>query len=129
MFSPPANGVAQAASTRSSRRRQRPLSSESSVSQPKAKRQRSALSEQTFVNPDAPPEMQEVKASRAGSNISRRENLRSAPAPRRDLAVRGKKIKLAERGSKSDGSVVLVRDGANVICLGIPTDLDFVDEK
>jgi len=109
MFSPPANAVPQAPSTRSSRRRQRPLSSESSVSQPKAKRQRSALSEQTFVAPDAPPEMQEIKSGRAGSTISRRENTRSAQTPRRELAVRGKKPKLAERGSKSDGSVVLVR--------------------
>jgi nuclear pore complex protein Nup133 len=109
MFSPPANAIAQAASTRSSRRRQRPLSSESSVSQPKAKRQRSALSEQTFINPDVSPEMQEVRASRAGSTISKRETTRSAPAPRRDLAVRGKKLKLVERGSKSDGSVILVR--------------------
>jgi nuclear pore complex protein Nup133 len=108
MFSPPANEVPQAASTRSSRRRQRPLSSESSVSQPKAKRQRSALSEQTFVAPDALPEMQEIRSSRAGSTISRRENTRSAQTPRRELAVRGKKAKLAERGSKSDGSVVLV---------------------
>ncbi len=109
MFSPPPNAVAQTASTRGSRRRQRPLSSESSVSQPKAKRQRSALSEQTFLAPDIPPEMQEVKASRAGSTISRRENIRSAQTPRRDLAVRGKKPKLLDRGSKSDGSVVLVR--------------------
>jgi nuclear pore complex protein Nup133 len=109
MFSPPAKAVAQAASTRSSRRRQRPLSSESSVSQPKAKRQRSALSEETFVNPEAPPEMQEVRSTRAGTTLSRRENARSAPTPKRDLAVRGKKPKLVERGSKSDGSVVLVR--------------------
>jgi nuclear pore complex protein Nup133 len=109
MFSPPANAVSQAASTRSSRRRQRPLSSEGSVSQPKAKRQRSALSEQTFVAPDAPPEMQEIKATRVGGTISRRENTRSAQTPRRELAVRGKKPKLADRGSKNDGSVVLVR--------------------
>jgi len=52
--------------------------------------------------------MQEIKAGRAGSTISRRENAKSAQNPRRELAVRGKKPKLAERGSKSDGSVVLV---------------------
>lgn len=108
MFSPPANAVPPSASTRSSRRRQRPLSSESSASQPKAKRQRSALSEHTFIAPDAPPEMQEIKAAKAGGTTSRRENTRNALIPRRELAVRGKKAKLAERGSKNDGSVVLV---------------------
>jgi hypothetical protein len=105
MFSP-VNAVPQSASTRSSRRRQRPLSSESSVSQPKAKRQRSVLSEQTFLAPDTPPEMQEIKVAKAGGTISRREHTRNPQIPRRELAVRGKKAKLSE---PSDGSVVLVR--------------------
>lgn len=107
MFSSSANSVPQAPPTRSSRRRQRPLSSES-ISQPKAKRQRSALNDQTFVAPDGSPEMQEVKALKSIGSLTRRENPRAGQTPRRELAVRGKKPKLAERGSKGDGSVVLV---------------------
>ena len=107
MFSPATNVVPQPTSTRSSRRRQRPLSSES-ISQPKAKRQRSALSEQTFVAPDGSPEMQEVKTSKVNGAIARREHTRATQTPSRELAVRGKKPKLAERGSKGDGSVMLV---------------------
>lgn len=53
MFSPSVADGGPATATRS-RRRQRPVSSESLVQQPKAKRQRLPLTEQTFLNPDAP---------------------------------------------------------------------------
>jgi nuclear pore complex protein Nup133 len=95
-------------SARSSRRRPRPTSSEGSVSQPKAKRQRSALSEQTFTVPDGPPEMQEVKQAKGNGTLSKREPAKLTQTPRRDLAVRGKKPKAPERASKGDGSVTLV---------------------
>lgn len=107
MFSP-ATTVQQANSVRSSRRRPRPTSSEGSVSQPKAKRQRSALSEQTFLPPDGTPEMLEVKSTKANGSLSRRESTKLTQTPRRDLAVRGKKPKVVERATKGDGSVVLV---------------------
>lgn len=96
-------------STRS-RRRQRPLSNEGSIAQPKPKRLRSALSEQTFQAPngDAAPEMEEVKEKAA--SIVKRESTREilTVAPRREIAVRGKKGKSGDRVTKGDGSVVLV---------------------
>ena len=108
MFSPalqdgPAKG------TRSSRRRQRPLSSDSLVQQPKAKRQRLPLSENTFINPDAPPEMYEVKPDKIDLAGARRDGIENFGAPRRELSVRSKKPKAGERLGKGDGSVVLVR--------------------
>lgn len=110
MFSPPANGYAPDASVRTSRRRPRPLSSEASISQPKAKRQRSALSEETFIAPDVAPEMREVKATKFVTSPPKRESSRPLqPAlPNRELTVRGKKQKAGERGNKGDGSIVLV---------------------
>lgn len=92
-----------------SRRRQRPLSSENLMLQPKAKRQRLPLSEQTFVSPDAPPQMLEVKADKAAKLPAKLERLRdTTPAAKQDLSVRSKKPKPGERVSKGDGSVVLV---------------------
>jgi hypothetical protein len=105
MFSPSMNGPP-SASERSSRRRQRPLSNEGSILQPKAKRQRSTLNEQTFVAPDTAPEMEEIKGSKIAA-LSRRDSSREIQASRREIAVRGKK--LGDRSSKGDGSVVLVR--------------------
>jgi hypothetical protein len=104
MFSPTLNGAAPAPSIRKSRRR--PRSSESLTQQPKSKRQRSGLSEQTFISPDGEPEMVEVK--KASPVATRRESPRELTSHRRELAVRGKKPKVGERGNKGDGSVVLV---------------------
>jgi nuclear pore complex protein Nup133 len=106
MFSP-VNNAPQSTTARSSRRRPRPASSDS-ISQPKAKRQRSALSEQTFLSPDVAPEMEEANKSTVA--VVRRESTKLVHTPRRDLTVRGKKPKSAERAtSKGDGSVILVR--------------------
>jgi nuclear pore complex protein Nup133 len=109
MATPSTDAVPPPASTRS-RRRQRPLSSENSIAQPKAKRQRSALNEHTFTAPDrdASAEMQEVGPAKSIASISRRESTRAIQRHSQDLAVRGKKLKVAERGIKGDGSVVLV---------------------
>jgi nuclear pore complex protein Nup133 len=98
--------------TRSSRRRQRPLSSDSLVTQqPKAKRQRVPLSEATFVDPEAQPEMYEVKSDKInyGSKRDGFEPSANHAPPRKELTVRSKKPKAGERASKGDGSVVLVR--------------------
>lgn len=92
-----------------SRRRQRPLSSESLVQQPKAKRQRLPLTEQTFVNPDAPPEMFEVKSGKVATLEARQDGVENFAVPKKDLIVRPKKPKAGDRANKSDGSSVLVR--------------------
>jgi nuclear pore complex protein Nup133 len=96
-------------SVRSSRRRQRPLSNEGSLAQPKAKRQRSTLSEQTFIPPDADgaPEMQEAKGHRTAALV-KHQNSREAAGPPREIVVRGRSSRSGDRGSKGDGSVVLV---------------------
>ncbi|KAJ9156550.1 hypothetical protein NKR23_g1073 [Pleurostoma richardsiae] len=116
MFSPANTEGGPAMATRS-RRRQRPLSSDSLVQQPKAKRQRLPLTEQTFVNPDAQPEMLEVKPDRSIAKLNTRpdgiENV--AVIPRRELSVRSKKPKAAERTSKGDGSVVLTTNNAYTV--------------
>lgn len=104
MFSPSQNGTVPAPTVRTSRRRPRP--SGDSIAPPKAKRQRSALTDSTFVSPDAAPEMEEAKAKIA--TLSRHENMKDAPASK-EIALRGgKKPRSMERGSKGDGSVVLV---------------------
>jgi nuclear pore complex protein Nup133 len=109
MFSTPINDGGPAMATRS-RRRQRPASSDSSIQQPKAKRQRVPLTEQTFLNPDAGPEMYEVKADRVAMLSVQPDGIENAaaPAPRKELSVRSKKPKAGERISKGDGSVLLV---------------------
>jgi nuclear pore complex protein Nup133 len=107
MFSAVSEG-GPATATRS-RRRQRPLSSDSLVQQPKAKRQRVPLSEQTFVNPDVAPEMFEVKADRVATLDLRQDGIENfAVPPRKELQVRAKKPKAADRAGKGDGSAVLV---------------------
>ena len=112
MFSPSVNNPP-AASVRSSRRRQRPLSNEGSIAQPKAKRQRSTLNEQTFVPPDGAPEMEEVKSQKT---LVRRES-KGVLGQQREIAVRGKKPRSGDRGNKGDGSVVLV---SSSIRFGVP---------
>lgn len=119
-----ADGGGPATATRS-RRRQRPKSSESLTQQPKAKRQRLPLTEQTFVNPDAPPEMAQVKDEKVATLNSRKngsdtENhdrhqqyLQPQPQPsvRRESMGRIKKPKHSDRAAnKGDGSLLLVRD-------------------
>lgn len=94
-----------------SRRRQRPKSQESLVPQPKAKRQRIPLSEQTFVNPDVQPQVIDAPVEKSipaqpvvDAGV---ENIN--PQPRRESHVRIKKSKHAERSAqKGDGSLVLV---------------------
>jgi nuclear pore complex protein Nup133 len=107
MFSPSQNGTAPPASVRTSRRRQRPLSNEGSIIEPKRKRQRSALNEQTFLPPDGAPEMEEAKNHRTAALV-RNESVREVPGPHREMVVRGKKSRSADRSNKGDGSVTLV---------------------
>lgn len=108
-----------------SRRRQRPPGTESIAQQPKAKRQRIPLTEQTFVNPDASapvPEMYEVKSDKVATLDTRQDGIENqppiTPTPRKELSVRAKKPKGGERPSKGDGSVVLVRQTPIAECLG-----------
>ncbi|KFY22022.1 hypothetical protein V493_06910 [Pseudogymnoascus sp. VKM F-4281 (FW-2241)] len=108
MFSPATINSTPAANTRNARRRPRPTSSENIALQPKAKRQRSSLHDNTFVAPDAAPEMQEVKAKKSSAGVARHESIAEPQGTiRRDLTVRGKKTKTAERSGKGDGSTIL----------------------
>lgn len=109
MFSPTLHEGGPAKGTRSSRRRQRHPSADSSVQQPKAKRQRVPLSETTFANPDSQPDMYEVKPDKIDLHSTKRDGIENAAAPRKELSVRSKKPKPGERTSKGDGSIVLVR--------------------
>ena len=120
MFSPHEGGPATA--TRS-RRRQRPVSTDSLAQQPKAKRQRLPVTEQTFASPDVPPEMFQVQSDKVARLSAKRDTIENqalatpntnlsvslTPAPKKELSVRSKKTKAGERISKGDGSVVLVR--------------------
>jgi nuclear pore complex protein Nup133 len=108
MFSSAVQEGGPAKGTRSSRRRQRPVSSDSLAQQPKAKRQRVPLSETTFVNPEAPPETYEVKSDKLDMLPVKRDGLDNRTPARKELSVRSKKPKAGERVSKGDGSVVLV---------------------
>lgn len=112
MFSPATINSTPAANTRNARRRPRPTSSENIALQPKAKRQRSSLHDNTFVAPDAAPEMQEVvKAKKPSTGVARHESISEPQGTiRRDLTVRGKKPKTVERSGKGDGSTILVND-------------------
>ncbi|PNY27481.1 Nucleoporin [Tolypocladium capitatum] len=118
MFSPSVAEGGPATATRS-RRRQRPKSSESIVHQPKAKRQRLPLTEQTFVQPpaDAQPEMVEVKVDRVATVDAKQrdtplENLQ-CHTPRRESNLRTKKSKHGDRAAnKGDGSLVLTSTNA-----------------
>ncbi|KAK9445626.1 nuclear pore complex subunit Nup133 [Metarhizium brunneum] len=110
MFNPTVAEGGPATATRS-RRRQRPKSTDSLVQQPKAKRQRVPLTEQTFANPGAQPEMVEaVKADKVATLDSKQdsplENFHQTP--RKELNVRAKKSKHGDRAAnKGDGSLVL----------------------
>lgn len=113
MFSPSLN-QAPSASVRSSRRRQRPLSNEGSILQPKAKRQRSTLNEETFVPPDGAPEMEEARSQKIATVVPKREPSRELAGSRREIAVRGKKHKAGDRVGKGDGSVILVSSSNSI---------------
>lgn len=104
-----------------SRRRQRRKSSEPTTQQPKAKRQRLPLTEQTFVNPDVSPEMTEVKNNKVAKLDARPNGIENRPrqqhdqiqfAPRREStgpSGRSKKPKHGDRATnKGDGSLLLV---------------------
>ncbi|KAI1207369.1 Non-repetitive/WGA-negative nucleoporin C-terminal-domain-containing protein [Annulohypoxylon truncatum] len=89
------------------RRRQRPLSSENSPQQPKAKRQRVPLNEQTFVNPTTAPETYEVKSTRTSLVELKQDGIEESPASKQELSFRSKKARPSERFSKGDGSTLL----------------------
>lgn len=111
MFNPSVGEGGPATATRS-RRRQRPKSSDSLVQQPKAKRQRLPLTEQTFVNPDVQPEMVEAAKADKIASLDPKQDSPSEnfhPTPRKELNVRAKKSKHGDRAAnKGDGSLVLV---------------------
>ncbi|PHH80823.1 hypothetical protein CDD80_6913 [Ophiocordyceps camponoti-rufipedis] len=111
MFSPSANEGGPATATRS-RRRQRPKSSESLVQQPKAKRQRLPLTEQTFVNPE--PQFGLAELRNDGKLPVMDARLEDAHVvPRRELNVRAKKSKLSDRAAtKGAGGLVLMNTAA-----------------
>ncbi|KAH8671240.1 Non-repetitive/WGA-negative nucleoporin C-terminal-domain-containing protein [Xylariales sp. PMI_506] len=109
-----ANGSGPAASTRG-RRRQRPINSDNSVQQPKAKRARIPLTEQTFVNPDATPETYEVKPSKPSIVELKQDGVENAMQVKKELSFRSKKAKTGERPNKGDGSIVLTSNNAFVV--------------
>ncbi|KAM5352357.1 hypothetical protein ACJ41O_005080 [Fusarium nematophilum] len=120
MFSPSVAEGGPATATRS-RRRQRPLSSENIAQQPKAKRPRLPLTEQTFVNPDAQQEMIEVKTDKVAT-LPVKNNTEPQPAEslspvlRKELNVRAKKAKHGDRAAnKGDGSLVLTSTNAYTV--------------
>ncbi|KAK3381272.1 Non-repetitive/WGA-negative nucleoporin C-terminal-domain-containing protein [Podospora didyma] len=115
MFSSALHEGGPAKGTRSSRRRQRPLSSDASVQQPKAKRQRVPLSETTFVNPDAPSETYDVKSDQIDLLGIKRDGIENVGVPRKELSVRSKKPKPNDRAGKGDGSIVLTSNNAYTV--------------
>ncbi|TQS39349.1 hypothetical protein Golomagni_00129 [Golovinomyces magnicellulatus] len=95
MFSPP----------RTSRRRQRPLSSELSFSEPKSKRRRSAITQKTTLtlgNTPKPLETDEKNVKSTAVVQSKKD-----VSLERELAVRGKKLRVGDRELKGDGSILL----------------------
>ncbi|KAF4344707.1 nuclear pore [Fusarium beomiforme] len=120
MFSPSVAQGGPATATRS-RRRQRPLSSEHVAQQPKAKRQRVPLTEQTFINPDAQQEMIEVKTDGKVATLpAKTKNIEPpesvSPVLRKELNVRAKKAKHGDRAAnKGDGSLVLTSTNAYTV--------------
>jgi nuclear pore complex protein Nup133 len=98
--------------TTRSRRRQRPLSSDNSLPQPKSKRLRSdrpQITDQTFVEPPVAPETFEVKAAQPASVEIKQDGIeRPIAVPRRELSVRSKKGRPGDRLHKGDGTTLLV---------------------
>ncbi|KAL3608157.1 hypothetical protein FPOAC2_03150 [Fusarium poae] len=122
MFSPTVAQGGPATATRS-RRRQRPVSSERTTQQPKAKRQRLPLTEQTFVNPDNQQEMVEVKTDAKIATLPTKTKSKNigppeppSPVLRKELNVRVKKAKHGDRAAnKGDGSLVLTSTNAYTV--------------
>ncbi|KAH7149505.1 Nup133 N terminal like-domain-containing protein [Dactylonectria estremocensis] len=117
MFSPSVGDGGPATATRS-RRRQRPLSSEHLVQQPKAKRPRLPLTETTFVSPDVQQEMIEVKTDKVATVHVNNEATESPQTPtlRKELNVRAKKSKHGDRAAnKGDGSLILTSTNAYTV--------------
>ncbi|POS84350.1 hypothetical protein EPUL_005846 [Erysiphe pulchra] len=106
MFSPPTiqNFAAQELSQRTSRRRQRPLSSENSGSEPKSKRRRSAFSLKNNLTSESTTEKYETDEKNV--KVSALQIIKDG-SQGRDLAVRGKKLRSGEREHKGDGSFML----------------------
>ncbi|KAI1344713.1 Nup133 N terminal like-domain-containing protein [Xylariaceae sp. FL0016] len=113
MFTAAANTRSQngtPASTTRGRRRQRPLSSDNSLNQPKAKRlrpERPTVTDQTFVSPDAAPETYEVKSTKSSAVPIKQDGIEIPLAPKQELSVRSKKSRTGDRYSKGDGSTLL----------------------
>ncbi|KAI1476764.1 Nup133 N terminal like-domain-containing protein [Daldinia eschscholtzii] len=110
MFSVSANSaenVSPALTTTRGRRRQRPVSSDNSVQQPKAKRQRIPLTDQTLANPTTPPETYEVKSAKPSMVDVKQDGIEESPTPKQELSLRSKKVRPGERLSKGDGSTLL----------------------
>lgn len=104
MFSPLVSE--QQATVRTSRRRPRPTDSSSVSGEPKSKRQRSALSDDTFLPPEDTQERHETLKKEALKQIASSQIM---AVPQREIALRAKKSRLGgDRLSKGDGSVVLV---------------------
>lgn len=111
MFSATVNGAenpSPAVTATRGRRRQRPVSSDNSVQQPKAKRPRIPLNDQTFANPIATPETYEVKSAKPSIVELKQDGIEESPAPKQELSFRSKKVRPGERLSKGDGSTLLV---------------------
>ncbi|ODA80310.1 hypothetical protein RJ55_03268 [Drechmeria coniospora] len=118
MFSPAVAEGGPATATRS-RRRMRPKSSESLLQQPKAKRQRLPLSEQTFVEPAPQPEIPEAKPEKLAMVEAKSHDIPVIPmgtfhpTPRKESNLRTKKPKHGDRATnKGDGSLVLTSNNA-----------------
>lgn len=111
MFNPSAAEGGPATATRS-RRRQRHKSTDSLAQQPKAKRQRLPLTEQTFVSPDAQPEMVEATKVDKIATLDPKQDIpveNFHATSKKELNLRAKKTKHGDRAAnKGDGSLVLV---------------------
>lgn len=69
------------------------------------------MTEQTFVPPGGPVEMEETKPNKILPALARRESPPATiipPKDTKDIAVRGKKQRSGDRLAKEDGSVNLV---------------------
>ncbi|KAI1762599.1 Nup133 N terminal like-domain-containing protein [Hypoxylon sp. FL1150] len=102
-----AEATSLASTTTRGRRRQRPLSSENSPQQPRTKRLRSTINDQTFVNPSTAPETYEVKSARPSMVDLKQDGIEESPASKQELSFRSKKARPGERLSKGDGSILL----------------------
>ncbi|KAI8966666.1 Nup133 N terminal like-domain-containing protein [Daldinia sp. FL1419] len=110
MFSATVNGaenLSPAPTATRGRRRQRPVSSDNSVQQPKAKRQRIPLNDQTHANSPVTPETYEVKSTKSSIVDAKQDGIEESPTPKQELSLRSKKVRPGERLIKGDGSTLL----------------------